>query len=86
MHTRLDRMVTLTVVLSLTATAVQAAPDSKSTSEPRPDLTTNNPTGHAIPGTATRTPQAAGGQGNVSPNSTGAASARRSGDGNGASR
>jgi hypothetical protein len=79
MHTRSDPLVTLTLLLSLTAAPVLAAPDNKSTSEQRPDLTTSNPTGQTIPGTATTTPQSAGDQGNVSANSTGAANARRSG-------
>jgi len=94
MHTRLHLLVTVTSLLSLTASLVLtaspvlAAPENKSTSEQRPDLTTTQPTGTTIPGTATTTPQSAGDQGTVSPNSTGAANARRSSrnDGNGTSQ
>ena len=79
MRARFNLLVTANVLLWLTASPVLAAPDNKSTSEQRPDLTTTSPSGNTIPGTPSTTPQAAGEQGNVSPNSTGAADARRSG-------
>jgi hypothetical protein len=81
MSTRLHLLATATFLLSLTAIPALAAQDNKSNSEQRPDLTSTQPTGTTIPGTATTTPQAAGDQGSVSSNNQGAANARQSAPG-----
>lgn len=68
-----------TVLLALAAAPALAAPDNKSTSGQRADLTATNPSGRTIPEAATTTPQSAGIRLSVARSSTGAKNARRSG-------